>query len=260
MTQDTLTRDIEVGREGAVGGIVSHGHLPAYTRMIVKFGGGFVCLKVADLEAAKAKSVPLRHYFARYADCLLAQVFQATACNAIHSTEQRAAKWIIAATERTGDDVVPFTHEELAAMLGAGRSHTTRVLQGFRARGMIETRRTAVSESVDARQINNLPINGRNYVNFTLINSQAARDSAPSIGAAPTSGLNFGGQRARSNQVSVDGADAGDNSTNGIRSTVSQEAVQEFQLIISNYMPEFGRATLPLPRGNREKRRRGFLA
>ena len=41
----------------------------------------------------------------------------------------------------------------------------------------------------------------------------------------------------------MDGADAVDNSTNGIRATVSQEAVQEFQLIISNYMPEFGRAT-----------------
>ena len=108
---------------------------------------------------------------------------------------------------------------------------------------LIETQRTAVAETVESRQINNLPINGRNYINFTLLDSQAARDSAPSIGAAPTSGLNFGGQRARSNQVSVDGADAGDNSTNGIRSTVSQEDVQEFQLVISNYMPEFGRAT-----------------
>jgi hypothetical protein len=119
----------------------------------------------------------------------------------------------------------------------------TQVVTVTDAAELVETRRTAVSETVDARQINNLPINGRNYVNFTLINSQAARDSAPSIGAAPTSGLNFGGQRARNNQVSVDGADAVDNSVNGIRSTVSQEAVQEFQLIISNYMPEFGRAT-----------------
>ena len=137
-------RDVEtvlVGREGAVGGIVSHGRLPAYTRIVVKFGGSFACLKVADLEAAKAKSNALRHYFARYADCLLAQIFQSTACNAIHSIEQRAAKWMIAATERTGGDVVPFTHEELAAMLGAGRSHTTRVLQGFRSRGLVETRR-----------------------------------------------------------------------------------------------------------------------
>jgi hypothetical protein len=107
---------------------------------------------------------------------------------------------------------------------------------------LIETRRTSVAETVDQRRIDNLPINGRNYINFTLTTSQAQRDSAPSIGAAPTSGINMSGQRARSNEVSVDGADAVDNSVNGIRATVSQEAVQEFQIIISNYMPEFGRA------------------
>ncbi|MGH7967622.1 MAG: hypothetical protein ACREIC_02730, partial [Limisphaerales bacterium] len=107
---------------------------------------------------------------------------------------------------------------------------------------MIDTHRTDVSQSVTTSQIDNLPINGRNYINFTLLNSQAARDNTPSIGAAPTSGLNFGGQRARSNEVSVDGADAVDNSTNGIRATVSQEAVQEFQLLVSNFMPEYGRA------------------
>jgi len=108
---------------------------------------------------------------------------------------------------------------------------------------LVEVNRTAVAETVDQRRINNLPINGRNYIQFTLTASQANRDSAPSIGAAPTSGINFGGQRARSNQVSVDGADATDNSVNGVRATVSQEAVQEFQIIVSNYMPEFGRAT-----------------
>jgi hypothetical protein len=140
-------RDVEtvlIGREGAVGGIVSHGRLPAYSRIVVKFGGDFIRLPIGDLEAAKAKSPALRNYFARYADCLLAQIFQSTACNAIHSIEQRAAKWMVAAIERTGNDVVPFTHEELAAMLGAGRSHTTRVLQEFRSRGLIETRRGSV--------------------------------------------------------------------------------------------------------------------
>ena len=108
---------------------------------------------------------------------------------------------------------------------------------------VIETGRTAVAETVDQRRIEHLPINGRNYINFTLTTSQFARDSAPSIGAAPTSGLNVGGQRARSNHVSVDGADATDNSINGVRATVSQEAVQEFQLQVSNYNAEYGRAT-----------------
>jgi len=107
---------------------------------------------------------------------------------------------------------------------------------------LVETTKTDVSTTVSQVQIENLPINGRNYINFTLLNSQAARDDTPSIGAAPTSGLNFGGQRARSNMVSVDGADAVDNSVNGVRATASQEAVQEFQVITRNYMPEYGRA------------------
>src|SRR3984893_16113771 len=107
----------------------------------------------------------------------------------------------------------------------------------------VETTRTEVSQTIEQRQIDNLPINGRNYINFTLTNSQTTRDVSPTIGPAPNSGLNISGARARSNMVSVDGADAGDNSVNGIRSTVSQEAVQEFQLIISNYNAEYGRAT-----------------
>jgi hypothetical protein len=107
----------------------------------------------------------------------------------------------------------------------------------------IETSKTEVSQTVEQRRIENLPINGRGYINFTLTNSQTTRDVSPTIGPAPNSGLNINGARARSNMVSVDGADAVDNSVNGIRATVSQEAVQEFQLILSNYNAEYGRAT-----------------
>jgi CRP-like cAMP-binding protein len=141
-------RDVEtilVGREGAVGGIVSHGYLPAYTRILVKFGGPFVRLHVKRLEAAKIESATLRNVFARYADCMLAQMFQSTACNAIHSIEQRTAKWIISAMERTdGDNTVPLTHEQLATLLGVGRSYTSRVIQTFKAEGVLETRRGSI--------------------------------------------------------------------------------------------------------------------
>ena len=108
---------------------------------------------------------------------------------------------------------------------------------------LIETAKTSTSTTVGQQRIENLPINGRNYVNFSLTNSQVQRDIAPSIGAAPTSGLNFGGQRARSNAVNVDGMDAVDNSVNGIRSTLSQEGVQEFQIITNGYEAEYGRAS-----------------
>jgi Carboxypeptidase regulatory-like domain/TonB dependent receptor len=107
----------------------------------------------------------------------------------------------------------------------------------------VETTRSESAQSVDEHQIDNLPINGRSYINFTLINSQVTRDVSPTIGPAPNSGLDISGARGRGNMVSVDGANAVDNSVNGIRSTVSQEAVQEFQMILSNYNAEYGQAT-----------------
>ncbi len=127
----------------------------------------------------------------------------------------------------------------VALTISAGQTSITVTSEA----ALIETTRTSTTETVDQRSIDNLPINGRNYIDFTKTNSQVVRDNAPSIGAAPTSGLNFGGQRARANLVNVDGADAIDNSTNGVRSTVSQEAVKEFQIITNGYAAEYGRAS-----------------
>jgi hypothetical protein len=143
---------ILIGREGAVGGIVSLGNLPAYTRVIVQFSGPFVRLKVADLEAAKRHSPTLRHFFARYADCLLAQILQSTACNATHNIEQRAAKWIVSALERTGEKVVPLTQEQLASMLGVGRSYTSRIIKTFKNEGILTTRRGSL-DVLDLEQL-----------------------------------------------------------------------------------------------------------
>jgi hypothetical protein len=108
---------------------------------------------------------------------------------------------------------------------------------------IIETERSSQSTTVDQLRITNLPTNGRNYINFTLTNSQIARDAAPAVGAIPTSGLNFGGVRARSNSINLDGADVGDYVSGGTRSTVSQDAVQEFQIITNGFAAEYGRAS-----------------
>lgn len=107
---------------------------------------------------------------------------------------------------------------------------------------IVETTKTSVATTVDQQRINNLPINERNYLAFALTTSTVGRDSGRPIGPAPTTGLNFGGQRGRSNLVQVDGADNTDNSVNASRSTVSQEAVQEFQVVTNSFAPEFGRS------------------
>ena len=108
---------------------------------------------------------------------------------------------------------------------------------------LVETTRSSVSNTIDQQRVENLPINERSATGFALTISTVGRDNGRPVGPAPTSGLNIGGQRGRSTLVQVDGADFTDNSVNAARTTVSQEAVQEFQVATNSYAPEFGRAT-----------------
>ena len=108
---------------------------------------------------------------------------------------------------------------------------------------LVETTRSSVGNTIDQQRVENLPTNERSATGFALTLSTVGRDNGRPIGPAPTSGLNIGGQRGRSTQVNVDGADFTDNSVNASRSTVSQEAVQEYQISTNSYTAEFGRAT-----------------
>ena len=130
-----------VGREGAVGGVVSNGHVPAYATAVVRLGGPFLRIKTSALEQAKLESISLRHWFSRYSDCLLAQVFQTSACNAMHTIRQRVAKMILAGLARNSETEFRMTQDQLADMLGVGRTFISRVLGSLRQDGIIETGR-----------------------------------------------------------------------------------------------------------------------
>lgn len=131
---------------------------------------------------------------------------------------------------------------ELTIRLEAGAEGATVTVTGEDVE-LVETTRTTVSNTIDQQRIENLPINERSATGFALTISTVGRDNGRPIGPAPTSGLNIGGQRGRSTLVQVDGADFTDNSINASRTTVSQEAVQEYQVATNSYAPEFGRAT-----------------
>jgi CRP-like cAMP-binding protein len=133
-----------VGREGAVGGIVSNGNLPAYATCQVRAGGRFLRIKTAALEQCKLDSITLRHWFSRYSDCLLAQMFQTAACNATHTVVERTAKWLVAGLARTGRNEFEMTQDQLAEMLGVGRTFVTRIVRQLRDEGILDTRRGVV--------------------------------------------------------------------------------------------------------------------
>jgi hypothetical protein len=108
---------------------------------------------------------------------------------------------------------------------------------------IVDREQTAVATTITQPQINNLPINGRDFLSFSVITPAVTRDNTPQQGASATSGLTFAGQRARSNNITVDGLDNNDIVVGSVRATFSQEAVREFQVVANSYSAEFGKAS-----------------
>jgi CRP-like cAMP-binding protein len=136
-------RTIEVasiGFRGAVGGIISCGQAPAFTRATVLVGGPAYRISMRALEDAKQRSDFISNLFCRYSDYLLACVMQQVACNAFHSIPERAARWLLHAQDRAGDRI-ELTQEALAGLLGVQRTTVNAVIQQLSSEGVISTGR-----------------------------------------------------------------------------------------------------------------------
>jgi outer membrane receptor protein involved in Fe transport len=108
---------------------------------------------------------------------------------------------------------------------------------------IVETTRSQTSTTVDERAVKEMPINGRNFLDFSLLTPGVVRD--------PRGGdLSFGGQRGTSNSLLVDGMDSNNlffgqsAGRAGTRNpySFSQDAVEEFQVNTNGYSAEIGRA------------------
>ncbi len=130
-----------IGREGALGGIVSAGSKPAFARAVVQIPGEAFRLPLEQLERLKEEYPAIRDLFTRYADALLAQVLQSVACNAVHSLEARCCRWLLMARDAVGASDVAVTHELLAEMLGVQRTYVTAIVRGLQSRGIIKLQR-----------------------------------------------------------------------------------------------------------------------
>lgn len=112
---------------------------------------------------------------------------------------------------------------------------------------VVETNRTEQSSVIDNKQIVNLPINRRNFLDYALLtpgvaDSDNIADSSDfRVAQTPQSGLSFGGNNGRGNMVQIDGAETL-NSSGGVQATLSQEGVQEFQVVRNSFSAEYGGA------------------
>lgn len=113
---------------------------------------------------------------------------------------------------------------------------------------VVETERGSQSNTLTQDYIAELPIDRRDYLTFTLLtpgvsnSTRLASDQDFRVKSTPQSGLSFYGSNGRGNSITVDGGEANDDA-GGVRLTLSQDAVQEFQVNRSNYSAELGGAS-----------------
>jgi CRP-like cAMP-binding protein len=134
-----------IGVEGALGGIISNGDKPAFAHGVAEIAGPALKLSTDALDDAKQRSPTLRDHFARYADCLLSQVLQSVACNAVHDFDERLARWLLATQDRCGQKELKVTQDFIAEMLGVRRPYASRVAGLLEERGAIQRGRGTIT-------------------------------------------------------------------------------------------------------------------
>ncbi|MDQ2920926.1 MAG: TonB-dependent receptor, partial [Acidobacteriota bacterium] len=114
----------------------------------------------------------------------------------------------------------------------------------------LDASQTASTTSIDPERIDELPVNSRNYLEFTLLAPGVAPSNQRNSGGSSVtsgstladSGFTFGGLRPRSNSISIDGLDNTDETTGAARVALSPEIVHEFQIVNNGLSAEFGGA------------------
>lgn len=141
------------GFDGLVGMPVVLGTDRSPHELLMQIGGDGLQLPAEALRSAMEGSQTLRELLARYVQFFLVMVAQTAISNAIHTLEERLARWLLMAHDRMADDNLPLTHEYLALMLAVRRPSVTtalHILEGARfisaTRGNIQIRDRAAME------------------------------------------------------------------------------------------------------------------
>jgi len=110
---------------------------------------------------------------------------------------------------------------------------------------LLEPTRTAVATVIVENQIEGLPVSGRQFIDFALlapgVTVGETTSGSTDVIVEPVTKLSFGGQNIHFNFIAIDGADNMSTASGVQKTTPSQEAAKEFQVINTIYSTEFGR-------------------
>jgi CRP-like cAMP-binding protein len=126
-----------VGNEGMVGVPLFLGAETTPGRAFSQVPGQSLRVPADVFKEEVQRRGKLEHMLQRYTQALFVQTAQSTACNRLHTIEQRGARWLLMTHDRVDGDQFPLTQEFLAQMLGVRRASVSEVAGEFQRAGLI---------------------------------------------------------------------------------------------------------------------------
>jgi CRP-like cAMP-binding protein len=127
-----------IGLDGVVGASAALDGKVSLSRGIVQLGGEMVVCDTEALKSAALQSPKLLALLIRHEQTVYAQAQQSAACFATHQVIARLSRWLLRARDLSGSDILSFTQEYLAEMLGVRRTSVTVVAHTLQAAGLIK--------------------------------------------------------------------------------------------------------------------------
>lgn len=127
-----------IGNEGLLGIGAIFGHETLNSESLVQVPGTDAWSMSTETFRLELEECPVLALIVnRYLQAFLAMVLQSTACNVLHTSEERCARWLLMTRDRVGGDMFPMTQELLSVLLGVRRPTVTLILQKLGQRGLV---------------------------------------------------------------------------------------------------------------------------
>ena len=141
MGDGTAIETTTVGAEGFVGMPIFNGTDRTQARAFCQIPGRAYRLSVEAFRAELAPQRALPTILHRYTQALFTDIAQSSACNRLHTINERCARWLLQCYDRVSNPKsakeLPLTHQLMSEMLGVRRASVTEAMSALRERGAI---------------------------------------------------------------------------------------------------------------------------
>jgi len=173
MEDGSIVEVATIGKEGMVGLGAVLGTNQMTQLIFCQVVGEADRLRLADFDRLRSELPTLNLLLLRYAAALVAQIAQGSACNRLHTTEARCARWLLMTHDRVDGDRFVLTQEFLSQMLGVARPSVTIAAGMLQAAGLIRYTRGTI-DIVDRARLEQASCEC-----YAIIGSEFARLVAP---------------------------------------------------------------------------------